>query len=439
MPATSCSNALHNLRLPALALALFLASSSLAAPGQDSSGASSATGASGASGIPVVAGPANEKPEMPNPEAGRPFGRVWRIAGDVTAAPRSGGAEPRHLQPGDQVFVDERVQTSIGGEVVFKENDGGLLAVRPSSDFRIEAFAAEGKKTDHVSLHLFVGSLRAITGFIGRINRPADRITTPTATIGIRGTDHDAYVLSPELASANNARQGSYDKVNRGETVLSAGDKELALTAGQVGFVPAKRATTRGLMTLLLPVLLDSVPSFYVGGQFDAEVDQYSQTAEKTSDAMLQQLMAGTPAAEPLTCDAQKIAKDWTRAFDLALRRRDSKALLALFSDDVTIKATVHDADGTPTTLDIDRSQFVESTVSSMKELKNYRQRRLTLVGTPTDDDLGHACESVKVESSVDESGVMQTKNYHIASTESFILRHLDGKWIAVSGESVQH
>jgi hypothetical protein len=412
-----------------VASALLLAAtvSAAQAPAEDSSVPSA----------PAISGPPSEKPEIASPDAGKAFGRVWRIAGDVTAAPRT-GANARHLQSGDQVFVDERVQTSLGGEVVFKENDGGLIAIRPNSDLRIDAFAAEGKKTDHVQLHLFVGSLRAITGWIGRINRPADRIVTPTATIGIRGTDHDAYVLSPELASANNARQGSYDKVNRGETVLAAGDKELALTSGQVGFVPAKRPTTRGLMTLLLPVLLDSVPSFYVGGQFDAEVDQYSETAERTSDAMLRQLQSGA-APEAATCDAMHIARDWTRAFDGALRRRDLKTLLALFSDDVTIKATVHDSDGVLTTLDVDRDQFVQSTVSSMKSLRHYQQKRLTLVATPADEPAAENCSAIKVESSVVESGMLQTKRYHIESTETYLLKRRDGSWVAVTGETVEH
>lgn len=386
---------------------------------------------------PAMSGPPSEKPELASPDAGKPFGRVWRIAGDVTAAPRS-GANPRHLQSGDQVFVDERVQTSLGGEIVLKEADGGLIAIRPNSDLRIDAFAAEGKKTDHIQLHLFVGSLRAITGWIGRLNRPGDRIVTPTATIGIRGTDHDAYVLSPELATANNARQGSYDKVNRGETVLAAGDKELALTSGQVGFVPAKRPTTRGLMTLLLPVLLDSVPSFYVGGQFDAEVDQYSETAEKTSEALLHQVQGGPVAAAP-TCDAMRVARDWTRSFDSALRRRDTKTLLALFSDDVKIKATVHDSEGVTTTLDIDRDQFVESTVSSMKSLSHYQQKRLTLVANAADETPGESCTTIKVESSVVESGMLQAKRYHIESTETYILKRRDGGWIAVSGETTEH
>jgi hypothetical protein len=192
-------------------------------------------------------------------------------------------------------------------------------------------------------------------------------------------------------------------------------------------------------MTLLLPVLLESVPSFYVGGQFDAEVDQYSETAERTSEGMLHQIQSGTTPEVAATCDAMHIARDWTRAFDSALRRRDSKTLLALFSDDVSIKATVHDSDGVLTTLDIDRDQFVQSTVSSMKSLSHYQQKRLTLIATVADEPAAESCSTIKVESSVVESGMLQTKRYHIESTETYILKRRAGTWVAVSGETVEH
>jgi hypothetical protein len=123
-------------------------------------------------------------------------------------------------------------------------------------------FSAEGKATDRQILRLITGSLRVITGWIGQLNRNDHRIITPSATIGIRGTDHEPYVLPAEMANSS-YRQGTYDKVNRGATLLDANGGNVAIESGKVGFARDPNSAgvrTRALMTILLPVLLSRVP-----------------------------------------------------------------------------------------------------------------------------------------------------------------------------------
>ena len=220
---------------------------------------------------------------------GKRFATVFRIRGDLTA---SGSGSERKLREGDVVYVGEKLRAPALAEAVLKTDDAGMLAVRPSTEFVAERFAAEDKPTDSFTVRLVTGSLRVISGWISRTNRSGNSIVTPSATIGIRGTDHEPYVLSAELAAATANNEGTYDKVNRGGTTLQVGDNKLDIDAGRVGFVrapapPPKEDKSgfrpRALLTILMPVLLDKVPDFYVPGAFDAELDRYSQTADPVS------------------------------------------------------------------------------------------------------------------------------------------------------------
>ncbi len=371
-------------------------------------------------------------------EAGQPFAHVLKIIGDVAATSMDSG-EARHLKRGDIVKVGDHLQSSPGGETLLQELDGGMLALRPSSELWIENFAAEGKASDHATLRLVVGGVRAITGWIGHVNQPGSTIVTPTARIGIRGTDHESFVLSQEMAEASRERVGSYDKVFSGATVMSAGNQDLILNTGHVGFVAAARPATRGLMTLSLPVLLDHVPSFYSGGTFDAQMDAYAVNAQHDSDAMLKGRLGQTDAASlSVACDATRVGKLWLSRFDSAKAHGDGAKIAALFANDVLIKATLHDAAGADTTVDLSRDEFIGSTIANMKSGKMVQQQRLTIHVTASSEHASEGCPDVTIASSVVKRGVMLEKSDRTESVQNYVLQLQQGKWLAVSGSVIQ-
>jgi hypothetical protein len=192
--------------------------------------------------VPAAAAPAPTA-EAATPGATR-FAVVWRLRGDVSA---TRGSAQRKLREGDPVYVGERVQAASQAEAVLRTEDAGVVAVRPGTAFVAERYAAEDKPTDSLSIRLLTGSLRVISGWISRTNRNGHNIVTASATIGIRGTDHEPYVLSPELAKETNNPEGTYDKVNRGGTTMKVGDNTLDIDPGKVGFVraPARSASAR--------------------------------------------------------------------------------------------------------------------------------------------------------------------------------------------------
>ena len=156
----------------------------------------------------------------------------------------------RLLAKGDPVCVGETIVTAQSGMVQIRMVDDGLIAIRPRTQLKIEKFAFNGTDQDSSMISLFKGASRFITGKLGKMHPQNDLIHTPNATIGVRGTDHEAVVILPGGAYPS----GTYDKVNMGITFIRTDKGEIDIHPNQVGLA-ADMAK--------LPALLNTVPDFY--------------------------------------------------------------------------------------------------------------------------------------------------------------------------------
>lgn len=359
---------------------------------------------------------------------GRPFAVVWRLDGELTAS-RQDASRTLHL--GDTIYVGERVSASPASEAVLKVQDGGVIAVRPGATFTAVRFNAEGKSTDNSALELIKGSLRIVSGWIGKLNRKGSTLATPTATIGIRGTDHEPYVLLDGDEDTAHAKAGTYDKVNQGGTSLEAAGQSVDIDPGKVGFArsPGK---TRALMTLLFPVLLDRVPDFYVPGKFDAEVNELSKQAESNNQKQLQARQKQNAACVPTD-----VAKRWIAALDQHIVKGEAAPILDMFTPDVVVKASVRGADSKMTELELTPVDFADSIVTAVSALKDYKHRRISIDAQLVERD-APACSPVAVRSVVIEEGRQGGKPYRFESEEKYVLQQVDGVWRAAQAYTRQ-
>jgi hypothetical protein len=402
-----------------------------------------------------------------------PFGNVFHIKGEVSAQSKSGVI--RNLKQADTLYVGDRIVSGPTGEAVLKTRDSGIVAVRPNSELVMDAYAAEGKSSDHQLLKLMTGSLRVISGWIGQVNREQHRIITPGATIGIRGTDHEPFVLPAQAIDAKFS-QGTYDKVNRGQTVLDANGASVDISKGLVGYArdpAAPRKRQRAMMTILMPVLLEVVPDFYVGGSFDDVLDTYSTQADAVSKLALdairnsdarthdQSLLVSaasealaplpllpqeklslapraTVAVEDAACPAQAIGLAWLASLDNAIAQRDANAILALFSTDVKVKATVLSG-GKPSTFSFTRDEMVQSTLKSIASLKEYQQYRENNTATLAQGVSSADCNSLRVQSDATEQGLMHGRTFRFKASEVYSLQKENGHWQAIAVHTTQH
>jgi hypothetical protein len=191
-------------------------------------------------------------------------------------------------------------------------------------------------------------------------------------------------------------------------------------------------------MTILLPVLLDKVPSFYVPGKFDTDLDRYSETADRISQVKLDYKLERSTVPPAAECNPRKIAKSWLSQLDSAVSQNDSKLIISMFAPDGVVRATVRDGDGKMTSIDLKREEFMQSTVQSMKELKDYKQHRVTLEAKFENGSTASSCNRISLQSGIVEEGYQSGKPFRFESVEKYLLELQDGKWLSIKAETIQ-
>ena len=188
-------------------------------------------------------------------------GRVQFVTGAVQVTTAAGATH--ELQKGQAVNEGDTLVSGKSSSAQIKMQDGGFIAVRPDTQLKFDSFKFNGKAdgSEQGFFSLLKGGFRAITGLIGRVNKQNYRITTPAATIGIRGTDHETIVLTADnpLVLSGAAEAGTYNKVNMGETTLTTGAGTVSVPLNRMGFAPGMDQLPK--VTLVDPRIFNMSPS----------------------------------------------------------------------------------------------------------------------------------------------------------------------------------
>ncbi|MDH3713054.1 MAG: FecR family protein [Gammaproteobacteria bacterium] len=122
--------------------------------------------------------------------AGKPAGQIVITTSDLRAS-RDDGSE-RALGRRSVIYEGDTLITGENGIAQVRMVDGALLSLRRETRFKIEEFkygdVRENEERGFFSL--LRGGFRTITGAIGQVVKQAYRVSTPVATIGIRGTHY---------------------------------------------------------------------------------------------------------------------------------------------------------------------------------------------------------------------------------------------------------
>lgn len=214
-----------------------------------------------------------------------PVGSVALVTGVATVAARG---ETRALGAGDPIFEGQTISVGPNSYANLKFNDGGRVLLRPGTEFAVEQFrytpppapaaasaaslAPAQPAAGNAFFRLVRGGFRAVTGLIGKGEQQAYRVTTPAATIGIRGTDYEVQTCSDDCPSQASAAAGYAEvaasslaglelaqaggggsgggiivatnegsivlRTSRGDTVVDVGQVALALANGQTFMLP---------------------------------------------------------------------------------------------------------------------------------------------------------------------------------------------------------
>ena len=117
--------------------------------------------------------------------------KVVSAQGELNAL--DGAGVRRSLVPGGSVYPGETLETTTGAKAVIAFRDDSRMTLGSATRFRVDSFVFDDKnpKEGRFLVSLLSGSLRALTGLIGKSNNRNVRFSTTTATVGIRGTGLD--------------------------------------------------------------------------------------------------------------------------------------------------------------------------------------------------------------------------------------------------------
>lgn len=139
---------------------------------------------------------------------------------------------------GAQIDSGETAVTGGDGQLTIRFSDDTTVQLHAKSTFKVEQYAFSGQKDTKAKgfFSLVKGGFRTVTGLIGKLNPSAYRVSTPAATIGIRGTEYSARLDN-----------GLHVSVERGEILLANRAGKFPVAKGQRAYVSDQRSAPRYL------------------------------------------------------------------------------------------------------------------------------------------------------------------------------------------------
>ena len=193
------------------------------------------------------------------------------LSGTVTVTTVQG--VPRDITVGMALQAGDVIKTADESEAHANMADGAYLAIRANSTIKITAYAANGNSRDKSWIDLVTGSLRTVTGWIAKTRPQGYRINTPTATIGVRGTDHEVIYYRTEDAETE-AEAGTHNVVYEGATILETPRGRVNISQGQAAYVP--------IDAFMPKIYAGQLPVFLVRsrGMFDSDLVEHRNSLD---------------------------------------------------------------------------------------------------------------------------------------------------------------
>lgn len=115
-------------------------------------------------------------------------GTIKRLDGSARIVDTRGGE--RQAAVGEAVHAGDRLATGRDSALGMTLADGTLLSIGPNASLSLQNFSYDPTTREgSVLVAIARGAMRMVSGLIARSDPRQVRIQTPTATVGIRGTD----------------------------------------------------------------------------------------------------------------------------------------------------------------------------------------------------------------------------------------------------------
>ncbi|HZX31535.1 MAG TPA: FecR domain-containing protein [Rhodocyclaceae bacterium] len=188
-------------------------------------------------------------------------GIVTHLSGTLSV--KRADAPPKTLAVNSEVNEGDVLITQDNTYARIKFSDEGTIVLRPNSEMKIRSYGYNATKpeSDSAVMSIIKGSLRFVTGLIGKRNREKVDYSTSTATIGIRGTEGD--ITDCQQGSCNHLttatgtppRDGTYLDLHSGGADMSTDAGSTPVIPGQTVFAGSRSDLPRILTGSEIPRL----------------------------------------------------------------------------------------------------------------------------------------------------------------------------------------
>lgn len=121
-------------------------------------------------------------------------GTVKSVAG-TTSVERQGKLVP--LAVGDRIVAGDRLVSGKDSRLAVTLRDDTLISAGPDSQLLLKDFSFNPATQDgNIVVSVLRGVTAMVSGLVAKTNSQAMRVTTPTSTIGIRGTE---FIVEVEI------------------------------------------------------------------------------------------------------------------------------------------------------------------------------------------------------------------------------------------------
>ncbi len=174
------------------------------------------------------------------PKKRQQVGVVAEMSGSVIAVDRR--KVSRKLSTRAPVFLGDKVITGEHGAVRLRMIDEAILDLRCFSIMVIEEYALNTNNRKSI-LNLLQGSLKKVTGKIGKMTEDIYELKTPLASVGVRGTEYALRVFqSKGCGGTIDADDGLYLQVIKGLVNVHNEAGSEVVAKGETAYVALPKA-----------------------------------------------------------------------------------------------------------------------------------------------------------------------------------------------------
>lgn len=194
-------------------------------------------------------------------ETGKPLKRkqvgvVAEVKGSVVAVDKR--KVSRKLARGNAVYLGDKVVTGEDGFVRLNMIDEAVLDLRCFSIMVIEEYDLNRTSRRSI-LNLLQGSLRKVTGSIGKMAEDIYELKTPVANVGVRGTEYALRVFQAQGCGGTvNADDGFYLEVIKGVVDVHNEAGKAVIAKGETAYVPLPKTVPQ--KTAVKPGIVKPAP-----------------------------------------------------------------------------------------------------------------------------------------------------------------------------------